>query len=130
MTALPLFAFTDDKHLDPYLDNTEFDYRGEPTPYYYWPTMVSHFGIMDLCGFPKDGYYAYKAAWTNEPVPFKVLVRLLVLVMVIQTVMSLRKQIIARLSMDIVRSWYRQTGREAAFCWKRNLKGYLRKRYE
>ena len=23
---------------------------------------------MDLCGFPKDGYYAYKAAWTNEPV--------------------------------------------------------------
>jgi beta-galactosidase len=23
---------------------------------------------MDICGFPKDGYYAYKAAWTNEPV--------------------------------------------------------------
>jgi beta-galactosidase len=23
---------------------------------------------MDICGFPKDGYYAYKAAWTNTPV--------------------------------------------------------------
>ena len=22
---------------------------------------------MDICGFPKDGYYAYKAAWTNTP---------------------------------------------------------------
>jgi beta-galactosidase len=46
---------------------TGFDYRGEPTPY-RWPCISSHFGIMDVCGFPKDGYYAYKAAWTNEPV--------------------------------------------------------------
>ena len=23
---------------------------------------------MDICGFPKDGYYAYKAAWSDEPV--------------------------------------------------------------
>jgi beta-galactosidase len=23
---------------------------------------------MDICGFPKDGYYAYKAAWTSQPV--------------------------------------------------------------
>jgi beta-galactosidase len=22
---------------------------------------------MDICGFPKDGYFAYKAAWTNTP---------------------------------------------------------------
>jgi len=43
-----------------------FDYRGEPTPY-RWPCVSSHFGIMDICGFPKDGYYAYKAAWTNDP---------------------------------------------------------------
>jgi len=43
-----------------------FDYRGEPTPY-RWPCVSSQFGIMDICGFPKDGYYAYKAAWTNEP---------------------------------------------------------------
>ena len=46
---------------------TGFDYRGEPTPF-WWPCVSSHFGIMDICGFPKDGYYAYKAAWTNEPV--------------------------------------------------------------
>jgi len=46
---------------------TGFDYRGEPTPY-LWPCVSSHFGIMDLCGFPKDGYYAYKAAWTSTPV--------------------------------------------------------------
>lgn len=47
---------------------TGFDYRGEPTPIYKWPSVTSHFGIMDLCGFPKDGYYAYKAAWTESPV--------------------------------------------------------------
>jgi beta-galactosidase len=46
---------------------TGFDYRGEPTPF-QWPCVSSHFGIMDICGFPKDGYYAYKAAWGNEPV--------------------------------------------------------------
>jgi len=46
---------------------TGFDYRGEPTPY-QWPCVTSHFGFMDICGFPKDGYYAYKAAWTNTPV--------------------------------------------------------------
>ncbi len=46
---------------------TGFDYRGEPTPY-RWPCVTSHFGFMDICGFPKDGYYAYKAAWTSHPV--------------------------------------------------------------
>jgi beta-galactosidase len=46
---------------------TGFDYRGEPTPF-SWPCVSSHFGFMDVCGFPKDGYYAYKAAWTNTPV--------------------------------------------------------------
>lgn len=55
----------------PYLGGTfvwtGFDYRGEPTPY-QWPSVTSHFGFMDICGFPKDGYYAYKAAWSNEPV--------------------------------------------------------------
>jgi beta-galactosidase len=46
---------------------TGFDYRGEPTPF-GWPCVSSQFGFMDICGFPKDGYYAYKAAWTNQPV--------------------------------------------------------------
>jgi len=57
--------------LYPYLGGsfvwTGFDYRGEPTPY-LWPCVSSHFGIMDICGFPKDGYYAYQAAWTNTPI--------------------------------------------------------------
>lgn len=46
---------------------TGFDYRGEPTPF-VWPSVASQFGFMDVCGFPKDGYYAYKAAWTNIPI--------------------------------------------------------------
>jgi beta-galactosidase len=46
---------------------TGFDYRGEPIPY-KWPCIASHFGLMDLCGFPKDNYYYYRAWWRNEPV--------------------------------------------------------------
>lgn len=46
---------------------TGFDYRGEPTPT-VWPTINSHFGIMDTCGFPKDIYYYYQAWWSNQPV--------------------------------------------------------------
>jgi beta-galactosidase len=46
---------------------TGFDYRGEPTPY-SWPCINSHFGILDMCGFPKDNFYYYKAWWTNKPV--------------------------------------------------------------
>jgi beta-galactosidase len=45
---------------------TGFDYRGEPTPY-GWPSVSSQFGIVDLCGFPKDYYYYYKAWWRKEP---------------------------------------------------------------
>ncbi|MEC0231400.1 beta-galactosidase GalA [Paenibacillus alba] len=45
---------------------TGFDYRGEPTPY-RWPCVLSHFGIMDICGFPKDVYYYLKSVWTEEP---------------------------------------------------------------
>jgi beta-galactosidase len=45
---------------------TGFDYRGEPTPY-GWPSINSQFGIIDMCGFPKDTFYYYKAWWRNEP---------------------------------------------------------------
>jgi len=45
---------------------TGFDYRGEPTPY-GWPSINSQFGIVDMCGFPKDYLYYYKAWWRNEP---------------------------------------------------------------
>ena len=46
---------------------TGFDYRGEPTPY-WWPCINSHFGIMDTCGFPKDNFYYYQSWWGNQPV--------------------------------------------------------------
>ena len=46
---------------------TGFDYRGEPTPY-GWPSINSQFGIVDMCGFPKDNFYYYKAWWGLEPV--------------------------------------------------------------
>jgi len=44
---------------------TGFDYRGEPTPY-GWPSVNSQFGIVDMCGFPKDNFYYYKAWWGAE----------------------------------------------------------------
>ena len=46
---------------------TGFDYRGEPTPF-QWPNINSHFGIMDVCGFPKNIYYYYQSWWKDEPV--------------------------------------------------------------
>jgi beta-galactosidase len=45
---------------------TGFDYRGEPTPY-GWPSINSQFGIVDMCGFPKDTFFYYKAWWGTEP---------------------------------------------------------------
>lgn len=46
---------------------TGFDYRGEPTPF-KWPNINSHFGIMDMCGFPKNLYYYYQSWWTDKDV--------------------------------------------------------------
>lgn len=46
---------------------TGFDYLGEP-PYPDFPCISSAFGIVDLCGFPKDVYYFYKSQWTDAPV--------------------------------------------------------------
>jgi len=44
-----------------------FDFLGEPEPY-KWPARSSYYGIIDLCGFPKDIYYFYQSEWTNQPV--------------------------------------------------------------
>lgn len=46
---------------------TGFDYRGEPTPF-QWPNINSHFGVMDVCGFPKNLYYYYQSWWTQKDV--------------------------------------------------------------
>lgn len=45
-----------------------FDYHGEPDPYEdMWPAHSSYFGIVDMCGFPKDRYYLYQSVWTEKP---------------------------------------------------------------
>jgi beta-galactosidase len=46
---------------------TGFDYRGEPTPY-WWPCVNSHYGILDTCGFPKNAFYYYQSWWTTNTV--------------------------------------------------------------
>lgn len=46
---------------------TGFDYRGEPSPT-EWPSINSHWGILDTCGFPKDGYFLYQALWSGRQV--------------------------------------------------------------
>ncbi len=45
---------------------TGFDYMGEPTPY-TWPSVSSFFGLMDTCGFAKEGYYMAKAIFSKRP---------------------------------------------------------------
>lgn len=45
---------------------TGFDYYGEPTPF-AWPAVSSQFGLMDLSGNPKDGYYYFRALFRDEP---------------------------------------------------------------
>lgn len=48
---------------------TGFDYLGEPTPYgSQWPSRSSYFGIVDLCGIPKDRYYLYQSQWSDKKV--------------------------------------------------------------
>ena len=48
---------------------TGFDYLGEPTPYnIQWPARSSYFGIIDLCGIPKDRFYLYQSKWTDKEV--------------------------------------------------------------
>jgi len=43
---------------------TGFDYIGEC---YGWPAKSWNFGVIDLCGFPKDTYYFYQSQWADEP---------------------------------------------------------------
>ena len=45
---------------------TGFDYLGEVIPF-GWTARSSSFAPIDLCGFPKDGYYFYQSQWSTEP---------------------------------------------------------------
>jgi beta-galactosidase len=42
---------------------TGIDYLGEAG----WPSKSASSGVIDLCGFPKDGYYFYQSQWTEMP---------------------------------------------------------------
>ena len=42
---------------------TGIDYLGEAR----WPAKSSTSGVIDLCGFPKDGFYFYQSQWTEKP---------------------------------------------------------------
>ncbi len=43
---------------------TGVDYLGEAR----WPFKSSRSGVIDTCGFPKDGYYFYQSIWTKTPI--------------------------------------------------------------
>ena len=40
------------------------DYLGE----WWWPGICSPSGMLDTCGFEKDGYYFFGSQWSNKPV--------------------------------------------------------------
>lgn len=44
---------------------TGFDYLGEPTPFDR-QARSSYFGIVDLCGIPKDRFYLYRSHWRPD----------------------------------------------------------------
>jgi beta-galactosidase len=44
---------------------TGFDYLGEPTPFSQ-QARSSYFGIVDLCGIPKDRFYLYRSYWRPD----------------------------------------------------------------
>ncbi len=63
---------------------TGLDYLGEPTPYmHYFEQMrqfpqeemarSSYFGIVDLCGVPKDRFYLYRGHWNTNAVTLHIL---------------------------------------------------------
>ena len=43
---------------------TGIDYLGEAR----WPAKLAASGVLDTCGYPKDGYYFYQSLWTDKPV--------------------------------------------------------------
>jgi len=43
---------------------TGIDYLGESR----WPGRSSSSGVLDTCGFKKDGFYFYQSQWTEKPV--------------------------------------------------------------
>ncbi|MBN2182598.1 MAG: DUF4982 domain-containing protein [Sedimentisphaerales bacterium] len=51
---------------------TGFDYLGEPTPFSQ-EAKSSYFGIVDLCGIPKDRYFLYRSLWRPDTATIHIL---------------------------------------------------------
>jgi len=51
---------------------TGFDYLGEPSPFDK-EARSSYYGIVDLCGIPKDRFYLYRSYWNTEDVTVHIL---------------------------------------------------------
>jgi beta-galactosidase len=51
---------------------TGFDYLGEPTPFGQ-EARSSYFGIVDLCGIPKDRYFLYRSYWRPDTTTIHIL---------------------------------------------------------
>ena len=51
---------------------TGFDYLGEPTPFSR-EARSSYFGIVDLCGIPKDRFYLYRSCWRPDVITVHIL---------------------------------------------------------
>lgn len=64
-TPIETLESADEPYVSGYFIWTGFDYRGEVLPF-QWPSVVSRFGIMDLCGFVKDVGHIYRVKWEEE----------------------------------------------------------------
>jgi len=51
---------------------TGFDYLGEPTPFSQ-EAKSSYFGIVDLCGIPKDRFFLYRSYWRPDTTTIHIL---------------------------------------------------------
>ncbi|MDO4629022.1 MAG: glycoside hydrolase family 2 TIM barrel-domain containing protein [Planctomycetia bacterium] len=51
---------------------TGFDYLGEPSPFIK-EARSSYFGIVDLCGMPKDRFFLYRSYWNKKDTTVHVL---------------------------------------------------------
>ncbi len=45
-----------------------FDYRGEPQPF-EWPSVFSHWGLTDNCGFEKDTFFMLRSYYSDDDEP-------------------------------------------------------------
>lgn len=65
-TPMEALKATDHSYVAGYFLWTGFDYRGEIVPF-QWPSVISRFGIMDLCGFMKDLGHHFRVKWSKQP---------------------------------------------------------------